>query len=164
MSFKKRRATPSEPTLAGTQASTSLLVTSSGIASLDDVFGGGIPLSSVALVLTPDPHTAYGDLLQRYFVAQGLANRQHVAVVAGKDAARKLVDGCMWMSNSPKETDSVDENKAPDDDKVKIAWRYEKMKKFQTTVQSSCVSIPRRLCQVLTAFFKHNGRGVLQNF
>jgi elongator complex protein 4 len=61
------------------------------------------------------------------------------------DNAKGFVKECMWMPASSglglpaKSHGVVDEDIKADqpDDKIKIAWRYEQMKKFQTTVPSS---------------------------
>jgi elongator complex protein 4 len=106
-----------------------------------------LPLSCTLLVLAPDSHSAYGELVQKYFVAQGLACGQRVCVV--DDDAKGFVEGCMWMpgrSGLPPTTsntveDEEDEKDSQSDDKIKIAWRYEQMKKFQTTVPSSTLYV-----------------------
>ncbi|THH10147.1 hypothetical protein EW145_g1530 [Phellinidium pouzarii] len=141
-SFKRKIGTgsTSQTLPAGTKTSASLstlLLTSSGIPSLDDVLGGGIQLGTSLLVLNPDPHSSYAELLQKYFIAQGLACGQQVYVF--DPDGRNLAESCMWMPNSaPTASHGPDEEDAPDGgaDKIKIAWRYERMQKFKTTVSS----------------------------
>jgi elongator complex protein 4 len=95
--------------------------------------------------LCSDLHSAYGELVQKYFVAQGLACGQNVCII--DDDAREFVKDCMWipgntvatataLSNSNVSGGEVKKSEQPDD-KIKIAWRYERMKQFQTTVPSS---------------------------
>lgn len=139
-SFKRKAAGPSHTAVKGTkvsQALSSLLITSSGVPSLDDVLGGGIQLGSSLTVLNPDPHSAHTDLLQKYFIAQGLFNGHHTYVF--DCGARDLINTCMWCpsSNSPTKVLTDDEEAGKEDDKVKIAWRYESMQKFKTTVSSA---------------------------
>ncbi|KDR85181.1 hypothetical protein GALMADRAFT_35292, partial [Galerina marginata CBS 339.88] len=141
MSSFKRKAT-GKATLAvypGTRispASNQSLITSTGISSLDDILGGGIPLSCSLVVAAPDIHSSYGELVEKYFVAQGLASGHGVCVV-GEDV-ETLVREAMWFPKALGEknaAESEDEDKPTDQSqKVKIAWRYEKMKQFQTTV------------------------------
>lgn len=149
--FKRRTTTKQPPLPAGTRTSpgsTATVITSTGIPSLDDILGGGLPLSCSLLVLAPDAHTAYGELVVKYAAAQGLASGQRVCVVDPR--ADAFLAECMWMpgSNAPMPTSSVappstvaddedDERASENDTKIKIAWRYEQMKQFQTTVPSS---------------------------
>ena len=94
------------------------------------------------LTLAPDVHSAYGELVQKYFVSQGLACGQKICIV---DAD---VDGflaeCMWTHASgagavpiPSAGDGDEENAAEEEARIKIAWRYEQMKQFQTTVSAA---------------------------
>lgn len=166
-SFKKRVTSKSQPqTLppgtwySPSSSSTSAsFITSTGIPSLDDILGGGLPLSCSLLVLAPDLHSAYGELVQKYFIAQGIACGQRVCIL--DDDAEDLLNGCMWMpapsstaiafsstgptssssssaSTGKTQTEDEEDEKASDHDaKIKIAWRYEQMKQFETTVSTS---------------------------
>lgn len=140
--FKRRTPSKQVALPPGTRAcpiSTSTVLTSSGIPSLDDILGGGVPLSCLLAVLAPDSQSAYGELVQKYFVAQGIARRQHVCIVY--EDALSFVNECMWMpTNHPMPT--VDEDDAVQEgDKIKIAWRYEQMKKFETSVTNLYVPV-----------------------
>ncbi|KZT21654.1 PAXNEB-domain-containing protein [Neolentinus lepideus HHB14362 ss-1] len=148
MSSFKRKAVSKQPHIAqpGTRSSPSsaaTIITSTGIPSLDDILGGGLPLSCSSVILAPDVHSAYAELVAKYYIAQGLALKQRTLVVG--DSAQEFVSECMWTpgasgsvpSTSGTPGDEEEEGKASDhDNKVKIAWRYEQMKKFQTTVDS----------------------------
>ncbi|CCL98971.1 uncharacterized protein FIBRA_00979 [Fibroporia radiculosa] len=144
-SFKRKTTAKQAPVPNGTRfspGSTSTLITSTGIPSLDDILGGGLPLSCSLLILAPDHHSAYGELLQKYFVAQGLACGQKLCIV-DNDANQFLAE-CMWMPgpSAMGDTSSIGddegEGKADEHDaKIKIAWRYEQMKQFKTTVPTS---------------------------
>lgn len=144
-SFKRRTATKETPPPVGTRAlpgPVTTFVTSVGVSSFDDILGGGLPLSCSLLTLAPDVHSAYGELLQKYFIVQGLASGQDVCII--DDYARDLVSECMWTPDGDAQTppagtvdeDEEDEGKDPKA-KIKIAWRYEQLKQFQTTVVSS---------------------------
>ncbi|KAH9486750.1 Elongator complex protein 4 [Psilocybe cubensis] len=143
MSSFKRKATGKQtltvyPGTRISPASNLSLITSTGISSLDDILGGGLPLTCSLVFGAPDIHSSYGDLIQKYFVAQGLGNGHRVCVV-GEDA-EKFVRDIMWFPKAQelqRAAESDDDDKpANQDEKVKIAWRYEKMKQFQTTVGS----------------------------
>lgn len=117
-------------------------MTSTGIPSLDDVLGGGVPLSCSLVTLAPDPHSAYGELVVKYFAAQGLAANHTLVVVDG--TPEEWLDGGMWMpgpsvaaKDVAKGEEREDEEGAEEGGKVKIAWRYEHMKRVQTTVSTS---------------------------
>jgi len=136
MSFK-RKGQAQTTQLPGTRPSplaSSILNVSTGIPSLDDVLGGGLQLGSVTVVLAPDPHAAYGDIVQRYFIAQGISSGQRVCIL--DDDANTLASSCMWISKSAlEEADEGSTSNATDSGGIKIAWRYEKMKQFQTSIK-----------------------------
>lgn len=88
--------------------------------------------------MAPDYHSSYGDLIQKYFIAQGIKAGHHLCIIG--DNAEAFVKDVMWIprsTNAP--TDAKDEEQLGDQEgqKIKIAWRYEQMKPFQTTVSSS---------------------------
>ncbi|TFK89612.1 PAXNEB-domain-containing protein [Polyporus arcularius HHB13444] len=159
MSAFKRRTTSKQPPLPpGTRpspGSPATTITSTGIPSLDDILGGGLPLSCSLLALAPDAHSAYGELVIKYFAAQGLACGQRVCVVDARPDS--FLSECMWTpgsiapapapalsspgsSQSTAADDDEEERASEHDTKIKIAWRYEQMKQFQTTVQTSSQS------------------------
>ena len=140
----------------------SLSLISTGIPSFDDILGGGQPVGSILTVLTPDEHSAWSRLVERYWISQGLAAEQDVVIIGGSaDAAGQgnteldeLVAGCMWLDegvaksarksfpdpqqqqmSTAEEPDSDAEGlEEENSNRTKIAWRYDKMKKFETTV------------------------------
>lgn len=140
MSFKRRIPSNHANSPPGTRispSSPSTVLISTGVPSLDDVLGGGLPLSCSSVVLAPDNHSAYGDLVQKYFVSQGIACGQQVCIV--DDDGPSFARGCMWTSVVNNEEDDGSRF-AQSDERIKIAWRYEKMKTFQTTVASGSSS------------------------
>ncbi|KAI9455854.1 Elongator complex protein 4 [Russula earlei] len=146
--FKRKASSKTVGSLAGTRASPfspCTILTSSGIASLDDILGGGLPLSCSLLVIAPDTHSSYGELVQKYFISQGLASGQKVYVI--DDDPGQFVSGCMWHSSG---TASPEGNKGGNEigheDGVEIAWRYEHLKPFQTTVSASRFSADDDFC------------------
>ncbi|KAJ7783473.1 Elongator complex protein 4 [Mycena maculata] len=102
---------------------------STGLPSLDDILGGGLPPACSLVFTAPDLHSAYGLLVQKYYVAQGIAAGEPVCVVG---ASEDWVRECMWVPAGPDVPVDADA-----EGKIKIAWRYEGMKPFQTTVASS---------------------------
>lgn len=136
-SFKRKTTVKPSFTAPGTRISPSspnTTITSTGIPSLDDILGGGLPLSCSLLVTAPDLHSSYGELISKYFVAQGLACGHKICLVGVEDA---WVEGCMWTPSSTSVTSvPPTDEKSVDEEKIKIAWRYEGMKQFRTTVTS----------------------------
>ncbi|KZT55506.1 hypothetical protein CALCODRAFT_455395 [Calocera cornea HHB12733] len=112
---------------------------STGIPSFDDVLGGGLPLATSQLVMSPDPHSAWAHLMQKYFIAQGIRSGQDICLIGEADEIDAIVNGCMWVppeDDSPGKPDTLTDDERDDDNPadVKIAWRYEGMKRFSTTV------------------------------
>jgi elongator complex protein 4 len=138
-SFKRRvqsnQATPVKGAITSPIAP-SLLQISTGIPSIDDLLGGGLPLGNIMTILAPDIHSAWGELIARYFIAQGLSSDQRILVA--DQQPEQLVSGCMWHPGSKAEIASEGDNQgnkeAESEEKVKIAWRYEQMGQFKTTV------------------------------
>jgi elongator complex protein 4 len=160
MSSFKRKTTAKSPAIpAGTRiapGSSSTLLTSTGVASLDDLLGGGQPLGTTLSLLAPDAHSAIGVLCVKYALAQTLASGQRALVVDGRPGA--FVKDCVWLAgrdagNVPAGTaqearhdDDAGTNGEADGGKIKIAWRYEGMKQFQTTVPAASVCESIQLC------------------
>lgn len=118
------------------QASETSLLT--GLSSIDDLLGlNGLPRGHTLLIRTPDPHSAWGPMLSRYSIAQGLISGDTIIIVAQENDSEELISGCMWTSDAITETTidtgGIDPEIQPDKE-MKIAWRYEKMKQFSTTV------------------------------
>lgn len=165
-SFKKRvpaSGGPSATPPPGTRVSAynSSVLLSTGVASVDDVLGGGCPTGSILLV-EEDRDTSYAKLLIKYWIAQGLCcpNQQVLLASSGLDqppdeiiaklpysddaiaAQASTSSSRASASNSTSGgglTDDEDENMAGSSSKssMKIAFRYEGMKKFETSVKSS---------------------------
>ena len=141
-----KRAAPSSNSIAGTRPSpyNSQPLLSTGLASLDDIFGGGLPLSSAVLV-DQDADGVYADLLLRFWIAQGVQCKQHVIVVASSLDDAGGPQGLTSSLMGPDRGDAVagpakddDEDKheeaAGKDERLKIAFRYAKMKQHAVTV------------------------------
>ena len=88
------------------------------------------------MIAASDVHSSYGELVLRYFVSQGLVCGHRVCLIGGSsDELERFVKECMWLPKdfySNANTGEEDGDNEPQE--VKIAWRYEKMKQFKTTV------------------------------
>ncbi len=147
-SFKRRTPVTTVP---GTRPSpyNSLPLISLGLAPLDDLLGGGLPLSS-SLLLCQDHPTQYGDLLLKFFVAQGLESGQDVLVVeCGGEEGGPVAEGLMGVDKGDEPRKEV--LKPKEDDKMKIAFRYENMGQHKTTIdqpaRTSCSPLSARPSQ-----------------
>ncbi|RSH94823.1 hypothetical protein EHS25_004629 [Saitozyma podzolica] len=143
-SFTRRSAptTPAAPDGTHPSPSTSQPLLPTGIPSFDDLLSGGLPLGGTLLVLAPDTHSAWSRLVARYFLAIGLLTSCRNVVVGEPGLGRELVKGCMWVDERAQGGGSESEGEdvgATGEGKggKKIAWRYEGMKKFKTTVGGS---------------------------
>lgn len=141
MSSFRRRVT-STP-IAGTRPSpyNSLTLLSTGLSALDDILGGGLPLSS-SLLLQSDDVSAYGELLLKFWIAQGLECK-HETVVVGSSldvyGPREIVETLMDIdggSSATTQDEQPSEDQQAKDDKLKIAFRYEGMKQHATTISA----------------------------
>jgi elongator complex protein 4 len=138
-SFKRKNPAKAKATsYTGTRisaASSSTINVSTGISSLDDLLGGGLPLSCTLVVAAPDLHSSYGQLVQKYYASEGLASGHRVCIIDSDPEA--FIKDAMWHPKSmlqQKDPVASDEEDGQSNEKVKIAWRYEQMKQFQTTV------------------------------
>ncbi|KIR96337.1 elongator complex protein 4 [Cryptococcus deuterogattii 2001/935-1] len=105
---------------------------------MDDLLGGGLPLHSILLVLAPDTQSAWGRLVERYWIAQGLVSGQAGLLVGEKEEGESVVKGCMWTEGGAAGDGSESEGEGGvEGGERRIAWRYEKMGKFQTTVKGN---------------------------
>ncbi|EGG05779.1 uncharacterized protein MELLADRAFT_116710 [Melampsora larici-populina 98AG31] len=128
-----------------------LPLTSTGIASLDDVLGGGIPASSSFLV-AEDSDSSYSRLVLRYWITQGLAAGQRSLVIGSSlddgGGPTALIDRLMDLTDNEKSAqvpvhdtgldDDDEEEESNLDDKskqMKIAWRYESLGKHQAQTE-----------------------------
>ncbi|KAJ3341346.1 Elongator subunit elp4 [Gonapodya sp. JEL0774] len=116
--------------------------------NLDQLFGGGIPLGSVTILLE-DRLTSYADRALACFVTQGLVS-QHSVFVAGGDVSEFLHDlPAVWVGSKKggedrhvrTELPEADDDKPPQSDAasdvMSIAWRYSSLPTFSTHLGNS---------------------------
>jgi len=98
------------------------LVISSGVPSLDDILGGGVPVGTL-LTIKNDENTEYSSILAKYFLSQGVMSSQDICVCSlGKEPESffKELFGVNDRSEKFGDMKSADE-------KMKIAWRYQNL-------------------------------------
>ena len=133
MSSFKRKTGVNVEILPGTKVSlaiSSVLLTSSGISSFDDILGGGVQLGTTCTILNDDYNSSHSELVQKYFIAQGLSSSHTILAIA--DDSLGVASSCMWTDQKSETQSQVfDEEETNADSKVRIAWRYENMQRFQ---------------------------------
>ncbi|KAI9229229.1 MAG: Elongator complex protein 4 [Piptocephalis tieghemiana] len=108
-------------------------LTSTGVPSLDEVLGGGVPLGSI-LLLEEDYPTGYAKHLLKYWVSEGLA-QGHQTLWVSADRGSDMVNELPAWQTQPTPSPPSKQPSAPTDTtgpggKLKIAWRYQNLPKL----------------------------------
>lgn len=126
---------PSPPELSGTRPSPDdgRATTSTGCRSLDNLLAGhaGLPMGKV-LLIEENGTTDFAGALLRYYAAEGVVQDHKLHVVGVPEPWRRSLPGLIGSA------DAVDEQ--PDkrkDEKMKIAWRYERLGEFGAGIAGS---------------------------
>ncbi|CAF0961116.1 unnamed protein product [Adineta ricciae] len=132
ITFKKKvSSTPNVRLPLGTRLNSNgtLLLTSTGISSLDTFIGGGLPIGSLLLIYE-DQNCNLSDSIVRCYLSEGIYNKQDLCVAALRtDPIENLPTKEENISSSDNRTDEENE-------KMKIAWRYENL----STIDSAAAS------------------------
>ncbi|KAI5733708.1 hypothetical protein M8J76_014899 [Diaphorina citri] len=122
--------------LPGTKVSAvrSLLLTSTGIITLDPIIGGGIPVGTIAL-LEEDEGSTYAKLMLKSFLSAGLSCGHPLFIATQKCSPQNLAKELM----PPVEDSAPDHTKSrlsETNDELKIAWRYQNTPQMDSTGNS----------------------------
>lgn len=113
------------------------LLLSTGLASLDDILGGGLPLGSLSMI-HQDLVSTYTRLLLKFAVAQGIVSGQECWVWADEaeldSEFREQLPGLDQPVSSTQTTTIKEKEK--EGDEMKIAFNYAGLGKFQRSVES----------------------------
>nr|CAG4652044.1 EOG090X0ALT [Triops cancriformis] len=103
-----------------------LQTVSSGIASLDHILDGGLPIGTICL-LEEGSGSNYSRLFSRLFIAEGVVHGNYIFAATLDGTGGKIVDS-LPSSKKAAEQDADPASLSADmNDKMKIAWRYENL-------------------------------------
>jgi elongator complex protein 4 len=113
------------------------LTISTGTRSLDTLLAGhaGLALGS-SILLEESGATDFGGALLRYYAAEGIVQGHCVHVLGPSEAWARELPGLSATGDRPARDSSV---KSGSEDKMKIAWRYERLGEFGRGGRSSFV-------------------------
>ncbi|KAJ3321474.1 hypothetical protein HDV06_004143 [Boothiomyces sp. JEL0866] len=141
----------------GTRASThnGQILTSTGVASFDEILGGGIPLGRTILV-KQDRYTGYSNLLMKYFIAEGVElSHDIIYITLDSNPEEFILDLPSTVENKAATEIEEDSDYVPskqsiglrnmgalrsierDKDKMSIAWRYQSLPKVSDSFSNS---------------------------
>lgn len=142
--FRKRASAPVAPAGCRVSAYNGQVLISLGVASPDDLLGGGLPVHT-SLIVEEDIKSSYARLLLKYWIAQGLASceDQQIIVVGssldGMGGPAETIDNLMEKeslsssSSAPKAAPTPAPVESAQD-RMRIAFRYQDLKPHQSTV------------------------------
>ncbi|XP_058800743.1 elongator complex protein 4 isoform X2 [Phymastichus coffea] len=124
------------PNIPGTKPTTrnAQLLISSGIPSLDHFIGGGLPIGSI-LLIEEDTYSTYSKVMYKYFIAEGIVNNHLVFVATQETLPSEIVSELPAVEE---ESHTLKESSIKDEE-MKIAWRYQNMKIFDSGPKDSSV-------------------------
>ena len=147
-----RKASSGDQILKGTRVSVlnGSTLTSTGVASLDELFGGGLPMSRI-LLLKCDRDTGYHKLLLKYFVSEGIEQNHDICLVSLD--ANQIINDLMAVVDGKSETVVEAESKrnsmslkpamrpSVGVDKMSIAWRYQNTGQLSTELGANSAKV-----------------------
>lgn len=161
MSFRKRNlglsgSTRVEVTSHGANKADALLpgvrpspidgrpTTSTGTASLDALFAGHSGLAlGCSMLIEESGTTDYAGALLRFYAAEGLLQSHHVHVVGLPESWGRELPGVVENTEKKKE-------KPAEQEKMKIAWRYESLGQFGANTLSRGGHNPRNIAKSIS--------------
>ena len=104
------------------------LTTSTGTRSLDALLAGHAGLAlGTSLLIEENGTTDFGGILLRYFAAEGIVQGHQIHVLGMNEAWGRELPG---FTGAKEGTSNRDDEKNLPADRMKIAWRYERLGEF----------------------------------
>ena len=104
------------------------LTTSTGTQSLDHLLAGHAGLAlGCSILLEESGTTDYAGILMRYYAAEGVVQQHHVHIVGVGEQWGRELPGLVNLDSPEKK---VGPQKMEEKEKMKIAWRYERLGEF----------------------------------
>jgi len=122
--------------------------TSTGTPSLDSLLAGhaGLPLGCSLLIEEPGT-TDFGGALLRYYAAEGIAQGHAITIIGfGENWVRDLPA----VVGDAEKTDSGSGGKLKEGERMKIAWRYERLGEFGSGIGGSRGLFLSKVCGMLS--------------
>ena len=128
ITFKKNVSSTSNVRLpSGTKLNSNgtLLLTSTGITSLDTFIGGGLPIGSL-LMIYEDKNSYLSDSILRCYLSEGVYDKHDLCVAALRTDP---------TDNLPSKEENITIEQ--ENEKMKIAWRYENLSSIDSSSNST---------------------------
>ncbi|CAG8583614.1 6761_t:CDS:2, partial [Diversispora eburnea] len=102
---------------------------------------GGIPVGTI-LLIKEDRYTGFSKLLLKYYLSQGIVSGHDILFTSAEENPESFIKGLPWITNDD-ELDKLNDGGVGYDDnersnegeeKMTIAWRYKKLKKFESGI------------------------------
>ncbi|KAK9816857.1 hypothetical protein WJX72_006241 [[Myrmecia] bisecta] len=144
-SFVRRAAPAAVPADPGTRPGLhGQTLISTGLADLDKILGGGLPLGSILLVLE-HPWSAHHQTLLKYFVAEGVAcgHAVHWAVPRLADGGvTSMLPKQITPKDAAQQKEQDERSKKEDEVQLRIAWQYRRYIKSKQKADAKADSEP----------------------
>jgi elongator complex protein 4 len=131
--------------------------TSTGIRSLDSILAGHAGLAlGTSLLLEENGTTDFGGTLLKYYAAEGILQEHHIHILGMHQGWGRELPG----QGAAEKSSSVKKDAESKDDKMKIAWRYERLGEFGAAARGgwSCLVVYfDDYVDEYKYFQKHNG-------
>ena len=157
MSFRKRNVVVAQPGNAASNISKDerlpvpgvrpspldgRVTISTGTRSLDNILAGHAGLAlGTSLLIEESGTTDFGGALLRYYAAEGVVQGHHVHVLGMSEAWGRELPGLAAAEGRKGKS----EEKNGLEDKMKIAWRYERLGEFGAGARGWCPSVHNKI-------------------